>query len=212
MKKTTQGIEQRTRGRGTGGGGQDLLIAGAGDDHILGDADWVASSFNWTVSPSNVFYPVTGDPTPNDAAADVIYAGKGNDLVWAGQGNDAVFGEDGDDYLSGNGGNDIILGGAGKDSDVLIGGSGVDTYVWQAGSTAGIDIIIDKDNTGYLRDDTSSPIVITGGDQYGDNKVFRGKDANGVNHLYTFVTGDRALGGDLLVDNAANDLEWRMQA
>jgi len=98
-----------------GGGGSDLLIAGAGDDYILGDHDWVASSFNWSVSAENIFTPISGTPLPADAGADVIFAGNGNDKVWAGQGNDVVFGEAEDDFLSGNGGNDILLGGAGKD-------------------------------------------------------------------------------------------------
>ena len=33
----------------TGGDGADLLIGGAGDDNILGDRDWVAQGFSWTV-------------------------------------------------------------------------------------------------------------------------------------------------------------------
>ncbi|MDH2917260.1 MAG: hypothetical protein PXX77_10350, partial [Gallionella sp.] len=91
----------------------------------------------------------------------------------------------------------------GQGSDTLLGGTGVDTYVLNTGAGQGIDTVLDSDRTGYLRDDTTSnPIVLTGGDQFGDNRVFRGKDANGVSHLYTFVTGNRSTGGDLMVDGA----------
>ena len=121
-------------------------------------------------------------------------------FILGGSGQDILTGGAKADLLVGNAGDDILTGGGG--SDVLIGGSGVDTYVLQAGTNSGIDTILDSDNTGYLRDDTVSPIVITGGAQYGDNKVFRGTDANGASHLYTFVTGNLATGGDLLVDGA----------
>lgn len=110
----------------TGGAGADLILGGAGDDDILGDSEWVAYSFDWTVTTedgSRLFSLVTGNPIPQESGADVIYAGAGNDYVWAGQGNDVVSGEDGNDQLSGNGGNDIILGGAGDD---LIQGDGVE--------------------------------------------------------------------------------------
>jgi Ca2+-binding RTX toxin-like protein len=123
-----------------GGGGSDLLIAGAGDDNILGDHDWITNDFNWSVSPSSVFTPATGNPVPGDAAADVIYAGNGNDHVWGEFGNDMIFGEGGNDVLQGNAGNDILLGGAGADrlygegqptdlagNDYLDGGAGNDT-------------------------------------------------------------------------------------
>ncbi|MDD5385109.1 MAG: calcium-binding protein [Gallionella sp.] len=121
-------------------------------------------------------------------------------FMLGGNGADALVGGTAADLIVGNAGDDVLSGGQG--SDVLMGGTGVDTYVWQAGQNAGIDTILDSDNTGYLRDDTSAPIVITGGDQYGDNHVFQGTDANGVSHLYTFVSGDKTTGGDLIVDGA----------
>jgi Ca2+-binding RTX toxin-like protein len=85
----------------TGGNGTDLLIAGAGDDDILGDSDWVASSFDWTVTQTPTahrsFSPVEDLSNPGTGAADVIYAGEGNDHVIAEFGNDVIFGEGGDD-------------------------------------------------------------------------------------------------------------------
>jgi Ca2+-binding RTX toxin-like protein len=118
----------------SGGAGKDLLIGGAGDDDILGDTDYMATNFEWSVSDSNgvrLFNPVAGPQAPTGVATDVIYAGEGRDYVWAGAGNDVAFGEGGDDRLNGNEGNDILLGGAGNDqmwgnigSDYLDGGAG----------------------------------------------------------------------------------------
>ena len=127
-------------------------------------------------------------------------------FMLGGNGQDTLTGGTKADLLVGNTGDDILKGGDG--SDVLIGGAGVDTYAWNASANSGIDTILDSDKQGYLRDDTLStgsgqagPIVLTGGTQYGDNRVFSGKDANGTNHLYTFVTG----GGNYLDGEAGNN-------
>jgi VCBS repeat-containing protein len=121
-------------------------------------------------------------------------------FMLGGNGQDTLTGGTKADLLVGNTGDDILKGGDG--SDVLIGGAGVDTYAWKASANPGIDTILDSDKQGYLRDDTNGAIVLTGGSQLGDNRVFSGKDANGANHIYTFVTGDRNTGGDLIVDGA----------
>ena len=121
-------------------------------------------------------------------------------FMLGGNAQDILTGGSKADLLVGNAGDDILKGGDG--SDVLIGGAGVDTYAWNASANAGIDTILDSDKQGYLRDDTNGAIVLTGGSQLGDNRVFSGKDANGANHIYTFVTGDRNSGGDLIVDGA----------
>jgi len=101
----------------TGGNGTDLLIGGAGDDDILGDIDWVAQSFDWTVTDqpngTRFFYGIENETLPAVGAADVIYAGEGNDHVWGGFGNDIIFGEGGADKLHGEDGNDIVMGWAG---------------------------------------------------------------------------------------------------
>ncbi|MNZ13767.1 Bifunctional hemolysin/adenylate cyclase precursor [compost metagenome] len=137
----------------SGGGGQDLLIGGAGDDEILGDTDWVAQSFEWTVTDESghrKFEPVTGVSIPADGAADVIYAGQGSDHVWGGAGNDVIFGEKGSDFLYGNNGNDVVSGGEGNDQlagdtpsvvgqtpvegdDILFGDAGNDTLFGNGG-------------------------------------------------------------------------------
>ena len=85
-----------------GGAGSDLLIAGAGDDNIMGDTDYVASflwnstwryeldgtnwyhssptTFDWHFTDTDegrLFEPVYGETYPVGAAADTIYAGAG---------------------------------------------------------------------------------------------------------------------------------------
>jgi Ca2+-binding RTX toxin-like protein len=59
----------------SGGGGTDLLIGGAGDDDILGDVDWVAQNFDWTVADQpdgmRLFQPVVGTQFPADGADSV---------------------------------------------------------------------------------------------------------------------------------------------
>ena len=139
----------------TGGADSDLLIGGAGDDDILGDRDWVATNFNWTVTDqpdgTRYFYPTNSNAQPAVGAADVIYAGEGNDHAWGELGNDVIFGEGGNDVLQGNAGNDTLLGGAGADfiygegqatdtagNDYLDGGAGIDVISGNEGD----DIII----------------------------------------------------------------------
>jgi len=150
-----------------GGGGRDLLISGAGDDDILGDVDRIPDTLAWTVTWVNnvrVYQPTDGNAAPADAAADVIYAGKGNDFVDAGAGDDIVFGEDGDDRLQGIDGNDMLFGGVGKatqtggegddilaggaDEDYLVGATGKDTYIFNKGD--GQDTVIDPDKDSHL--------------------------------------------------------------
>jgi len=133
-----------------GGANSDLLISGAGNDDIMGDADWVATHLNWsvtdTVNNGRYFFPANGNLQPTTGAADVIYAGDGVDHVWGNFGNDVIFGEGGADKLQGNAGNDTILGGTGDDliygegqltdtagSDYLDGGEGIDTLYGGAG-------------------------------------------------------------------------------
>jgi Ca2+-binding RTX toxin-like protein len=135
----------------SGGNGTDLLISGAGDDDIIGDTDWVTSSFDWTVTQTKTahryFFPIEKLSYPTTGAADVIYAGEGNDHVIGEFGNDVIFGEGGDDHLWGDGdyyglanGNDYLDGG--KGDDILVGGGGVDIYVYNIGD--GKDLIIDN--------------------------------------------------------------------
>jgi VCBS repeat-containing protein len=120
-----------------GGAGSDLLIAGAGNDDIMGDTNWLAANFNWTVTDQangvRYFYPTTTNSSapPTTGGADVIYAGEGNDHVWGQLGNDVLFGEGGADIIYGGEGNDLISGGTGADQ--LYGGTGNDAYLYNLG-------------------------------------------------------------------------------
>jgi Ca2+-binding RTX toxin-like protein len=177
----------------SGGGGTDLLIAGAGDDNILGDTNYLATSFDWTVTDTNgsrLFSPVI--ELPSTGGADVVYAGEGNDYVWANTGNDVVFGEGGNDKLQGNEGNDILIGGpstgsgqaqdndilwGGAGSDYLDGGDGVDEIVGGTGDDiiiggAGIDTLFGeegKDTYIFNRGDGKDTVI----DTRADNNIFR---------------------------------------
>jgi len=112
--------------------------------------------------------------------------------------NDTLTGGNKNDRLYGMAGNDTLQGG--KGIDYLEGGKDNDIYKYTNGgtNTDGLDIILDTDGNGSLVIDNAP--ALSGGTQFGDNKVFRGVDASGASHLYTFVTGDRASGGTLLVD------------
>jgi len=117
--------------------------------------------------------------------------------------NDTLTGGNKADELYGMGGNDILIGG--KGNDWLEGGKGSDTYKYTNGGTNqdGLDTILDSDGQGSIQIDGQT---IYGGTQYGDNHVFRGTDANGVSHLYTFVTGDRTTGNDTILGGAGEDI------
>lgn len=79
-----------------GGAGKDLLVAGAGDDYLLGDNQWRPINLDWTVTPDarSPFAPGfliynDDDSQPNtirDGGADILYAGYGNDYLHGGQG------------------------------------------------------------------------------------------------------------------------------
>ena len=93
------------------GSGDDLVLAGAGNDWIgLGNGD------------------------------DVVLAGLGNDWASGGKGSDILSGGSGDDHLSGGWGSDVVAGGSGDDdmfggkgSDALIDGLGSDHAYGGAG-------------------------------------------------------------------------------
>ncbi|MBV2183037.1 MAG: putative Ig domain-containing protein, partial [Rhizobium sp.] len=121
------------------GVGDDLVVGGAGCDHIMGEVD------------NDTLY---GDQEKSDDATgidgDALSGGIGNDKLYGGGGNDILYGGDettdsgsdplGQDELHGNTGNDTLYGNAGKDkllgdadTDKLDGGKGDDTLVGGTG-------------------------------------------------------------------------------
>ena len=132
-----------------------------------------------------------------------VQAGVGGMTATDGQNRGAfMLGASGADTLTGSALADLLVGNAGDDTlkggqgnDILLGGAGTDTYIYSRGD--GFDTIRDSDGRGNIVDDG---LTLIGGAQYGDKRVFSGKDANGTSHVYTFVKGDSASGGDLIVD------------
>ncbi len=118
-----------------------------------------------------------------------------NAFMLGGRGSDTLVGGSGRDFLVGNVGDDTLTGG--KGSDVLLGGTGLDTYLYTTGD--GSDLILDSDNNGIIKIDNQT---MMGGAQYGDNRVYKSTDANGIKYTYVYVTGNASIGGDLLINNS----------
>lgn len=155
-----------------GGGGSDVIISGAGDDVIFGDADFRATTLDWTFFPEDTgtgrfSFDVTGPANLEDGAADTIHAGAGHDWVGAGRGDDFVDASSGNDVVLGEGGSDVISAGAGDDlvygdvstvtatseygEDVIDLGAGRDIAFGDGGS----DILLGGDGGDFLYGDNS---------------------------------------------------------
>jgi len=206
----------------TGGAGSDLITGGAGNDEIFGDADWLATDFNWTWSEQQgrrVYAPVTGEDSPSGGAADTIYGGGGDDFVHGQAGDDVIFGDAGNDYLVGNEGSDTLAGGAGDDrifgddgstdfathgSDLIDGGSGNDYLVghggddWIAGGE-GNDTLFGDAGLSQIPLEWHGNDDLSGGDGndtlygHGGNDTLHGGD--GDDALYGDEGDDLAYGG-----------------
>ena len=94
MKKTSQGIERRTRGRGTGG--QDVLIAGNGNNQIYA---------NTPVDLATALAQQKNPPAPA--------TGQKGDLIAVGDGTNTIVGGSGSDILVGGMGADVLNAGDG---------------------------------------------------------------------------------------------------
>lgn len=126
------------------------------------------------------------------AAMNVTATGTDDTAMLGSTGNDQHTGASGSDFLYGGGGNDTLAGKGGN--DILLGGSGNDTYIYNTGD--GFDTILDEGGQGSIKVDG---IALSGGKQYGDNRVHK-DEAN--HHLYVQVD-DKTLiiDGNILVQN-----------
>jgi Ca2+-binding RTX toxin-like protein len=109
--------------------GQDLVIAGAGDDDIqwndpIGDTGWGEDGNDTIVG--------------GDIAADTIFGGDGDDLIRAfttspenATAADSLVGGDGNDVVIGGNAADTIEGGDGL-LDILTGNDGADAFIFRA--------------------------------------------------------------------------------
>jgi Ca2+-binding RTX toxin-like protein len=93
-----------------GGGGNDTIIGGSGNDQLFGLAG--------------------NDTLIGGGGNDLLFGGAGNDTLTGGAGNDQVFGQAGDDQMIWNPGDgtDLFEGGAGNDTAVVNGGNGAETF------------------------------------------------------------------------------------
>lgn len=113
-----------------GGGGQDLMMGGNGDDAYFGgdDSDTIAGNGGDDVLSGGD----ARDSLDGGFGDDRLFGGDGNDLM-RGEGfssrpgeagNDYLDGGNGEDEMYGRGGNDTLVGGA--DGDHMFGGEGAD--------------------------------------------------------------------------------------
>jgi len=163
----------------TGGPGNDIITAGAGNDYVAGEG---------------------GD--------DTLSGGEGNDYMLGSSGADEIQGDGGNDYLDGGSNNDQLLGGAGNDTlmgesgnddlrgganaDTLEGGSGEDTLRGEGGS----DLLIGGSGDDDLRGGGGADTLIGGS---GDDTL-RG---NGGDDRFTFLDASTD-GDDLIIGFDAN--------
>lgn len=122
----------------TGGAGNDLFIADAGDDQLDGgdgDLDTVSyAAYNKrVVADLDAGTVTTQDGTDTLINIEGVIGGSSNDLLKGGELDDLLEGMSGNDHLYGNGGNDTLFGGWGNDrlvalegDDYLDGGTGND--------------------------------------------------------------------------------------
>lgn len=122
-----------------GGGGDDTLTGGSGNDKFHGD------SGNDTIFGGNGKDRIYGDGGDDvltgEGGNDTIYGGGGNDTIMGSKGNDYLFGEVGDDSVQGGPGDDDVFGGVGIDT--LNGGSGNDDFDSDVSDTTDRDPLTD---------------------------------------------------------------------
>jgi hypothetical protein len=146
-----------------GGAGSDELTAGAGDDVILGDNGGVH------YTDGLVDHVYTSDAS-NDTG--------GDDWIDAGDGDDMAFGGAGDDTMSGGLGDDILVG---DNGEVLLVGGLLDFLTTENSAVGGDDWIDGGGNDDILAGGIHSDTLLGGPDSdilFGDNgtvKFFNGQ-------------------------------------
>ena len=137
-----------------GGGGNDNLTTGLGNDVVFGGTgnDIVTAGMG-----NDTIYGGIGDDQINaDAGNDWVYAEDGNDIVRGGAGTDYLFGNNGNDALYGGAGNDGLYGGEGNDLLVSIGGGQNDYTLGEGGSDS---FWVDAESSEIVADVTAAEAV-----------------------------------------------------
>ncbi len=182
-----------------GGGGNDVICAGAGNDTIYGGR---------------------GDDTIfGEEGEDTLYGERGSDHLDGGPGQDRLYGESGDDTLEGGpGDHDWLNGGPGDDSlnggpgdfDLLIGGPGNDSIdggpgehdiASYAGTGGAVTINLETQTVSGAESEHLSGIEDAIGGSGNDTLIGASGRANrldggpGNDHLIAAGPGDEAFGG-----------------
>jgi len=183
--------------RAEGGGGDDTLTGGSGDDRFYGGTG--------------------GDIAAGGAGSDLIYGGEGDDTLSTGTGNDTLFGGAGDDVLTNSAGNDTLDGGVGNDSlvasagdDILFGGDGddmlyggVDDDTLEGGT--GTDALYGGSGDDSMAGDAGADTL------YGGDGLDIAHGGDGGDLVYGGALQDRMLGeagNDTLFGGDAADSLW----
>ena len=167
--------------------------------------DWIADRTAFTANYYKKLQGLGGIVSGSENARYYDTATNTEVLVGAGsaQRKQFIFGAATNDTQVGQGFNDHLYGGAGNDSlagrggnDYLEGGTGNDNYVVE--SNSGRDIIFDIDGLGSIQLDNDT---LTGGAQYGDNRVYRSADKK---HLYVLASDNTLLINNQIVVEGYN--------
>jgi Ca2+-binding RTX toxin-like protein len=185
----------------TGNAGNNLLIAGGGDDTVHGGA-----------GVDSLFGQDGADRLNGDAGVDYLVGGIGNDIINGGNDADALYGEDGNDTLTGGASfsTDILVGGNGNDAlygnsglgdyDLMDGGAGNDVYYVDTPADLTFEAVGGGTDTVYAN------IAGAGYHLYAhtENLVLQGNTPFGVgNELDNSLTGNAT--GNYLLGGAGND-------
>ncbi|MEA2736448.1 MAG: hypothetical protein QOE14_2899, partial [Humisphaera sp.] len=111
-----------------GGGGDDMITAGAGGDSIDGGD-----------GNDRIYGNASNDIITGGAGRDSIWAGAGDDILTAGAGNDRLNAEAGNDTIAAGKGNDVVS--AGDGNDVVSDSGGINTIDFGAGNDGGASIV-----------------------------------------------------------------------
>lgn len=104
-----------------GGGGDDVLYGGAGNQRIRGKG-----------GDDTLFGGIGEDQLEGSNGTDTLYGENGDDRLLGGNDPDELYGGDGEDEMYGGAGDDVLFGGAGK--SFLYGDEGDDTIHLESGA------------------------------------------------------------------------------
>ncbi|WP_422931535.1 beta strand repeat-containing protein [Singulisphaera sp. PoT] len=173
-----------------GGGGDDTLVGGSGNDLLFGQAG--------------------NDTLLGKGGNDLLFGGDGDDTLTGGTGSDQVFGEAGDDVMTWNPGDETDLneGGAGNDTVDVEGGNGSEVFTITANGTR---VRVDRISPAPFSLDigTTENLVVNGNG--GDDTISAGNglaalirlSENGGAGNDTLIGGD---GDDTLIGGDGNDM------